>query len=63
MTEHVFDPDWEHVNADLRRLKIPGGWLAITTVKIIVGGKDYHVTSQPIKIDDPYYAWIIPSKL
>jgi len=62
MSEHVFDSDWENVNDDLRRLKIPGGWLVITTVKIIVAGKDYHVTSHPLRIDDPYYAWIIHHK-
>ncbi len=63
MSEHVFDPDWEWVNSDLRRLKIPGGWLAITTVKLIIGGKDYHATSQPILVPDPYYAWNIPNKI
>lgn len=62
MTDHTFDGEWEVINGDLRRLKIPGGWIAISTVKLIIGGKDYHAVSQPILIPDPYYDWVVARK-
>lgn len=62
MTEHTFDGEWEVVNGDLRRIKIPGGWIAMTTVKVLIGGRDYHAVSQPILIPDPYYDWRIVKK-
>lgn len=62
MPEHLFSGEWEHVNNELMRVKIPGGWLAVTTTRLLVGGKDWYSKSDMVLVPDPFYDWQIVTK-
>lgn len=50
---------WEHVNPELSRIELPDGWIIMSRVHLIVGGKDYHASSNPLYYHDPHKKWRI----
>lgn len=54
---HKYPRDWETVNPDVYRLRINGGWLIMTRMQILVGGKEFYVNSQPVVWPDEHDEW------
>jgi predicted RNA-binding protein associated with RNAse of E/G family len=54
--------EWEIVNSNLRRLKIPSGWITVVSERVIVQGKEIHVSVQQIEIQDDGHEWVLENK-
>lgn len=60
--EDQYSPEWEIVNSTLRRLRTPWGWYTVVSERVIHGGIEIHVSSNPLDIYDPHHLWIIKQK-
>lgn len=53
-----YEKDWEHINADVSRLRVPGGWIVMVRHHVLYGGKDISAATYPIFLEDEEYEWI-----
>ena len=52
----------EVVNSEMSRIKMPFGWIVLIHSHVIMAGKDVHVSSYPLRYDDPDYQWQLHDK-
>lgn len=52
-----YPKDFEPINSNLERLRIPGGWLVRSTTTLIIGGREVYASENIIRVDDPDFSW------
>lgn len=58
---HKYPREWQPINGNLQRLRIPGGWLVHSTTTLIIGAKEVHASEAIIEIKDPDGQWQLES--
>ena len=54
--------DWEQVNAYMRRIHVPGGWIVHTYTNILIGGKEAIASEAMTFVPDPNLDWVLEER-
>jgi len=62
MNGRYYPSDWEIIKENLRRLRVPGGWLVHNSTEIHHGTVNSTASESMIFFSDQYYEWVIEEK-
>ena len=57
MMDDFYPKTWEIISENLRRLKVPGGWIVHNSVHVVLYNKEVAVSESMIFIPDEHHTW------
>jgi len=60
--DETFPRTWEIVSENLKRLRVPGGWLVHNNAHAILRDEDIAVSESMVFLPDEHHTWIFKQK-